>query len=166
MAVKDILLLGNPLLRVKSFKVDKIDEQIKNLITDLFDTLVDFQMHKGLGRAIAAPQVGVLKRVIFVNTEERSFALLNPVIIKRSEDKFKVWDSCFSFDAAFFILMERYREIDVKYMSKEGEITTEHFSEDMSELLQHEIDHLNGILATDHLKSNKDIIMREEWEKL
>ncbi|MGM0503237.1 MAG: peptide deformylase [Bacteroidota bacterium] len=165
MAVKEILLIGNPLLREKSEDITDFNAALNKLVNDLKDTLIDFQQRKKTGRAIAAPQTGVLQKVIYVHTASRSFALINPEITWESDETFEVWDSCFSFDVAFFVKTERYKTIKVKFYDERGNKFEEVFKDDLSELLQHEIDHLTGILATDHLKSNKDIIMREEWEK-
>ncbi|MFO7830071.1 MAG: peptide deformylase [Bacteroidales bacterium] len=165
MAVKEILLIGNPVLRKKSAKVERFNSELQNIITDLKDTLIDFQRRKKIGRAIAAPQIGVLQKIICLNLPNRSFALVNPEIIQNSDETFEVWDSCFSFDVAFFVKTERFKSITVKYQNEKGDSIEEIFHDDLSELLQHEIDHLYGILATDHLKSNKDIMMRDEWEK-
>ncbi len=96
---------------------------------------------------------------------ERYFELVNPKITWKSDETFEVWDSCFSFDVAFFVKTRRYQSIKVQYQNMNGEHCEEKFMGDLSELLQHEIDHLNGILATDHLLSNKDIMLRAEWEK-
>lgn len=76
-----------------------------------------------------------------------------------------MWDSCYSFDVAFFVGIERHKSVEVEYQDENGELLVERFSDDLSELLQHEIDHLHGVLATDHLKNAKKIISREEWEK-
>lgn len=165
MAVKEILLIGNPILRELSNDVVNYNSELENLITDLKDTLIDFQKRKNIGRGIAAPQIGVLKKVIYIHMPERSFALVNPEIVWKSDDRYEVWDSCFSFDVAFFVKTKRHKEIEVRYQNENGDIIKERFSEDLSELLQHEIDHLYGILATDHLMSNKEIILRSEWEK-
>ncbi|HAN17482.1 MAG: hypothetical protein A2X13_09365 [Bacteroidetes bacterium GWC2_33_15] len=166
MPVKKILLLGNPVLREKSEDIIAFDNQLDGLIVDLRDTLIDFQNRKKIGRGIAAPQIGVLKKVIYLNLPGRHFALINPVIIEKSSETFQVWDSCFSFDVAFFVLTRRHTSITVKYQNQKGEIIKETFTGNLSELLQHEIDHLHGILATDYLVNKTDIILREEWEKL
>jgi len=163
--IKEILLIGNPILREKSDNVTDFNNELFSLINDLKDTLTDFQYRKKIGRGIAAPQIGVLKKVIFIKLPERSIALVNPEIIWKSDETIEVWDSCFSFDVAFFVKTERFKSIQVKYQNANGELMVETFNDDLSELLQHEIDHLHGILATDHLKNNKDIILRSEWEK-
>jgi peptide deformylase len=165
MAVKEILLLGNPILREKSENVNSFDNKLDEIITDLRDTLLDFQNRMKTGRGIAAPQIGILRKVIYIHLPDRSFALVNPEIIDKSIETFEVWDSCFSFDVAFYILTTRFKTITIKYQTQTGEAVKETFSGDLSELLQHEIDHLHGIMSTDYLKDKNQIIMREEWEK-
>ena len=76
-----------------------------------------------------------------------------------------MWDSCYSFDVAFFVKIKRHKKIKVEYQDEHGRFISEEFVDDLSELFQHEIDHLDGILATDYLKDNKNIILRDEWEK-
>jgi peptide deformylase len=105
-----------------------------------------------------------LKRVIFIDTVSVSEALINPEIIWESDEKIKVWDSCLSFNLAFFVLLERSHHLRLSYQDTRGRKLTLDATEDLSELLQHEIDHLNGILAVDRMKSKK-IMMRSEWEK-
>ena len=163
--IKEILLIGNPELRKKSVEVIDFGKELEGLIIDLKDTIIDFQKRKGMGRGIAAPQIGVLKKVLYLHLPNRSFALVNPEIIGKSEETMQVWDSCFSLDVAFFVKTERFRSIKIRYQNEQGKVIEEIFNDDLSELLQHEIDHLHGVLATDHLKSNKDIILRAEWEK-
>lgn len=163
--IKEILLIGNPLLREKSKDILVFEDELKDLLNDLKDTIIDFQKRKKIGRGIAAPQIGVLKKVIFLNLPDRSLVLINPEIIWNSEEKMAVWDSCFSFDVAFFVKINRFKSIKVRYQNEIGESIEEMYNDDLSELLQHEIDHLYGILATDYLNDNKDIILRAEWEK-
>jgi peptide deformylase len=165
MTVKEVLLLGNPKLREKSSNVKKFDIEFENNLENLSDTLFYLQKDKQIGRALAAPQIGWMKMVIFYNIPERAFYMVNPKILSKSEEMIEVWDSCFCFDVAFFIEIKRHKEIEVQYLDKEGNKKSEIFSNDLSELVQHEIDHLNGVLATDHLKDSNKIIMRNEWER-
>lgn len=165
MAVKEILLIGNPILRKLSEDIIEFNDDLLETVTDLKDTLIDFQKRKLIGRGIAAPQIGILKKIIYLNLSNRSFALINPEIVWESDDTYEVWDSCFSFDVAFFVKTKRYRDIKVRYQDESGKSIEEKFSGDLSELLQHEIDHLHGILATDRMQSNKDIVLRKEWEE-
>ncbi|MBY8986493.1 MAG: peptide deformylase [Candidatus Lokiarchaeota archaeon] len=165
MPVKEVLLLGNNKLREKSIEVNYSDENLNVHLEDLKDTLNYLIMTKKVGRAIAAPQIGWKKRVIFYNLKEKSFYMINPIILSKSEEIFEVWDSCFCFEVEFFVQIERYKKIEVEYFDQEAVKKVETFTDDLSELIQHEIDHLNGILATDHLKDPGKIIMRSEWER-
>jgi peptide deformylase len=122
-------------------------------------------MKSGGGRGIAAPQIGYLNRIVRIQTPDFTSFLVNPEIIAKSEELFDVWDSCFSLKGAIFVNIKRNRRIRVKYQDENGEKHTREFSDGTSELLQHELDHLNGILCTDHIEDNTRIVMREEWEK-
>jgi peptide deformylase len=165
MTVKDVLLLGNPKLREKSSKVKNFKSEIQENLKNLSDTLHSLQKEKRIGRALAAPQIGWMKKVIYYNLPEESFFMINPEILWKSKDVIDVWDSCFCFDVSFFIEIKRHKEIKVQYLDKEGNKKSEDFSDDLSELVQHEIDHLNGVLATDHLEDPSKIVMRNEWER-
>ena len=165
MTIKDVLLLGNPKLRKISADIINFNKKLKGDLTNLKDTLTHLQNTKRIGRAIAAPQIGLMKKIIFFQLPEKSFNMINPKITWRSEEMIYIWDSCFSFEVAFFIEILRHKKIRVEYQDENGKIITEGFSDDLSELVQHEIDHLHGILTTDHIKDVKKIIMRNEWEK-
>ncbi|MHA2245191.1 MAG: peptide deformylase [Candidatus Hodarchaeales archaeon] len=165
MAIKEILMIGNPKLRLKSSDVTDFGVHLQQIIQDLKETLKHLQKTKKIGRALAAPQINYLKKVIFFGLPETPFVMINPKITWKSEDKFWVWDSCFSFDVAFFVEILRYKKIIVEYQDYRGEIEVKELNNDLSELVQHEIDHLNGVLATDHLTNVKRIMLRQEWEK-
>lgn len=165
MAVKKIYQLGSEVLRKKSKKVENFDDELKEKVKDLKDTLLNFQKEYGIGRAIAAPQIGYHQRIVYYNKGDEKLLMVNPEIIEKSDVQFEVWDSCFSFRVAFFVKIKRAKKIKVKYQDINGQQYIEDFIGDLSELFQHEIDHLHGILATDHLEDNKNIIMREIWEE-
>jgi peptide deformylase len=164
MAVREILLLGNPQLWQPSETVSAIHSpETKDLISDLADTLADFRLRNGFGRAIAAPQIGEQRRVLFVNMRDGSepFALINPQIVRASYEQMELWDDCFSLPN----LMVRVRwhlEIDVRFLDQHGEQRLLTARDDLSELLQHEIDHLEGILATDRAIDSRSFAMRSE----
>lgn len=168
MAIRPILQLGNPLLREKCVRVeDFTSAAIHGLVSDLGDTLAHWRSGTGYGRGIAAPQIGILQRVIFLKLPgEEPWPLINPEIIERSEEKIIVWDACLSF-LSIFMQVERHQEISVRYQNIEGETLTIKAGEErnLSELLQHEIDHLDGILAIDRVIDTKTICIREEFEK-
>ncbi len=165
MVIKKVLLLGNPLLRKKSEPVTTFGPELQYILEDLTDTLTELQMRSGGGRGIAAPQIGYLKRVIRIQTPDFTSFLVNPEIVVKSKELFDVWDSCFSLKGAIFVNIKRNRRIGVIYQDENGKKHTKEFYNGMSELLQHELDHLDGILCTDHIKDNTRIIMREEWEE-
>ncbi|MFP4396166.1 MAG: peptide deformylase [Anaerolineales bacterium] len=165
MTVKPILMIGNPTLREKSGDVSFEADGLTEIIRDLADTLHNFQRATGIGRAIAGIQIGYPKKVVYMEAGGRSIVMINPRIIERSEETFKVWDSCFSADVAFFGKTVRNRAITVTYCDENQNEITERFEDDLSELFQHEIDHLDGVLFTDRIINN-EIIMRSEWEKL
>jgi len=164
MAVREILQLGNPTLRIKCSEIKQFDaEELKQLIGDLRDTLYDFKEHNGFGRGIAAPQIGVKQRVIFTNIDE-PLALINPIIVKRSVRQMTLWDDCFSFPN-LLVKLNRNHSIEVRYQDEEGKEHTLAAEGGFSELLQHEIDHLNGILAIDRAIGSQYIVYRTEYEK-
>ena len=165
MAVKKIYQLGSEVLRKRSKEVEEFDDELKATVKDLKDTLFNFQKEYKIGRAIAAPQIGYHQKIVYYNKGDEKLLMVNPEIIEKSDEQFEVWDSCFSFSAAFFVKIKRAKKIKVRYQDINGKEYIEDFIGDLSELFQHEIDHLHGILATDHLKDSKNIIMREIWEE-
>jgi peptide deformylase len=141
--------------------------QVAALVNDLADTLAYWRATTGYGRGIAAPQLGVPLRVIFLQLPgEKPWPLVNPEIVERSEEKIVVWDACLSF-LSIFMQVERHREITVRYQDMNGESHQVRAGDDrnLSELLQHEIDHLDGILAVDRIFDIKTLCTREEFEK-
>jgi len=168
MSVRDILQLGDPILRQRSLPVaDASAPEIRDLVADLADTLAHTRATTGYGRGIAAPQLGVLQRVIFLKLPGvEPWPLVNPEIIAASEEKIVVWDACLSF-LSIFMQVERRRRITVRYQNLRGEVLEFEAGDDrnLNELLQHEIDHLDGILAIDRVFDVKTICTREEFEK-
>jgi peptide deformylase len=168
MPVRTLLQLGDPLLREKSLPVaDPTSQETQDLVNDLADTLAHWRSATGYGRGLAAPQIGVLQRVIFLKLPGvEPWPLINPEIVECSDEKIVVWDACLSF-LSIFMQVERRRSIKVRYQSLFGEVLEFAAGEDrnLSELLQHEIDHLDGILAIDRVFDVKSICNREEFEK-
>lgn len=168
MPVRTILQLGDPGLRAIAAPVDDPGApQIRALVTDLADTLAHWRAETGYGRGIAAPQIGSVLRVIFLKLPgEQPWPLLNPEITWKSEEKIVVWDACLSF-LSIFMQVERHREIEVRYQDLAGQWHNVRAGEarNLSELLQHEIDHLDGILAVDRITDIRTLCTREEFEK-
>jgi peptide deformylase len=167
-AVKTILQLGDPGLReVAARVVDPAAPEIRSLVTDLADTLAHWRASTGYGRGIAAPQIGVARRVIYLHLPgAEAWPLVNPEITWRSAEKIVVWDACLSF-LSIFMQVERHREIVVRYQDLRGEWKEVRAGEErnLSELLQHEIDHLDGVLAVDRITDIRTMCTREEFEK-
>ncbi len=168
MAVRTVLQLGDPGLREIAARVaDPSSSELRALVQDLADTLAHWRASTGYGRGIAAPQIGAARRVIFLQLPgAEPWPLVNPEITWRSEEKIVVWDACLSF-LSIFMQVERHREIVVRYQDLRGEWKEVRAGEerDLSELLQHEIDHLDGILAIDRISDMRTMCTREEFEK-
>jgi len=168
MAVRKILQLGDPILRQSAapHQFTPGSPELPRLLDDLRDTLVYWRAETGYGRGIAAPQLGITTRIIFLQLPgAEPWPLINPQIIARSEEKIVVWDACLSF-LAIFMQVERHKEVTVRYQDihavwhevQAGE------ARDLAELLQHEIDHLDGILCIDRVMDVKTICTKEEFE--
>ena len=168
MAIRTVLQLGDPGLREIAKKVENpTAPEIRALVEDLADTLAYWRETTGYGRGIAAPQIGANWRVIFLRLPgEEPWPLVNPEIIERSKEKIVVWDACLSF-LSIFMQVERHREITVRYQDLRGEWQEVQagVERNLSELLQHEVDHLNGILAVDRITDIRTMCTREEFEK-
>lgn len=165
MSIMPVLMIGNKKLRKNNEHIDFQKDPVESYLKDLKDTLHHQQREKGIGRAIAGPQIGYQKRIIYMETAEDKIVMINPCITNKSQETFEVWDSCFSADLAFFGKTTRYKAITVEYVNENKAVIQKNFTGDLSELFQHEIDHLDGILFTDRIIENQ-IIMRNEWEKL
>jgi peptide deformylase len=154
MAVSDILLLGNPLLYEKSNVVER--EEINDLLPEInlmFETILDFRKKYGAGRAIAAPQIGLLKRIICLNIE-KPVAMINPELMNLSDEMFEIWDDCMSFPN-LLVKVKRHKKLTLTFFDINWQKQTWHLEDDMAELIQHEYDHLEGILATQKAIDNQ-----------
>jgi peptide deformylase len=168
MPIRHILQLSDPRLREVALQVENpCALEVAALISDLADTLAHWRATTGYGRGIAAPQLGVPLRVCFLQLPgEQPRPLINPEIIERSAEKIVVWDACLSF-LSIFMQVERHREITVRYWDLQGMKHVFRAGDDrnLSELLQHEIDHLDGILGVDRIVDLETLCTREEFEK-
>ena len=154
MAVRDILLLGNPMLYEKSVLV-KPDE-IEGLLSKfelMFETVLDYRKKYGTGRAIAAPQIGLQKRIICLNIDS-PLVMINPELSNLSSEMFEVWDDCMSFPNILVKVM-RHKRLSLSFYDVNWQKHNWDLEEDMAELIQHEYDHLDGILATQRAIDDK-----------
>jgi peptide deformylase len=168
MAVRTVRQLGDPVLREACKEVeDASAPDIRALVEDLSDTLAFWRKTTGYGRGMAAPQIGVPRRVIFLRLPgEDPWAIINPKITERSSERIVVWDACLSF-LSIFMQVERNRDITVRYQDLQGRTHEVQAGElrNLSELLQHEIDHLDGILCIDRVTDLRTVCTKEEFEK-
>ncbi len=167
MAIRDILKLGNPILFEKCEEIENFNStETSEAVRNLKDTLFDFKKKNGFGRGIAAPQIGIRKRIIYIDyqTENLSGSLINPIIVRESREKIQLWDDCFSFPD-LMVKVERFKEIGVEFFNSSGEKISINAVGELSELLQHEIDHLDGILSVQRAIGPKAFALRQEWAK-
>lgn len=146
MAIHEILLLGNPLLyqKCEEYSKDEISH-LRSAVEDLHDTMMDFRFRHGVGRAIAAPQIGLMKRLVYMHINEPT-VFVNPELTNLSEEMFELWDDCMSFPE-ILVRVSRHKSCTITYRDLEWNTQSMDLSDDLSELLQHECDHLDGILA-------------------
>jgi len=153
--VLEIRRFGDPILRERARRVREVDEYIRGLIEDMKETLSEAG-----GVGLAAPQVGVPLRVIIVALpEEEPFALINPEVLRRSGERV-VKEGCLSFPG-YWGEVKRSIEVRVKGRDEKGREVRIKARELLAQVLEHEIDHLDGILFIDRLES-PDKLYREE----
>ena len=164
MAIRDVLLLGNPRLYDLSEPVLENDRPLlSSVVADLHDTLMDFRRRYGAGRAIAAPQIGVFKRLIYLHIDEPK-VFINPRLERRSDELIEVWDDCLCFPD-LLVKVKRHRSCEIVYQDLEWKQLRQRVEDDLSELLQHEYDHLNGILAVSRAIDGQSFALRSQRKK-
>lgn len=158
MSVKSILQLGNPELYDPSLEVQQHElPGLMKVVEDLHDTMMDFRKKYRYGKAIAAPQIGVKKRLILMD-DEKPVVFINPVIEYRSEEMFELWDNCMSFPN-LLVKVSRHKKIRIRYKDPDWSDVEWEMEDDLSELFQHEYDHLEGILAVQRAVDDKSLAM-------
>jgi peptide deformylase len=164
MALRDIIILPDKRLRLVSDPVKTIDKEIKSLVTDMFETMYDAP---GIG--LAAIQVGVPARVVTMDLSKKEGpqeprVFINPEILWKSEEKSLYEEGCLSIPE-FYADVERPAKVRVRYLDLDGnekEIEAEGL---LATCLQHEIDHLNGVLFIDHISRLKRSRVVRKFEK-
>lgn len=142
-----ILLLGDPRLyeQCEPVRPEEV-EGLSPVVEGLAGLVLQFRAKYGAGRAIAAPQVGVMKRLVVMNID-RPVAIFNPELFDLSDEMMELWDDCMSFPN-LLVRLKRHRRVKMRFRNDRWEEETWSLEDGLSELLQHEIDHLDGILAT------------------
>jgi len=150
-AVLPLVMLPDPLLRTKAKKIRKIDDSIIRLAEDMVETM---RYHNGVG--LAANQVGVLKRIVVIEAPDDFLrVLINPEIIRKHGDR-EVEEGCLSVPG-YRGMVTRSIWVKARSLSIEGTEIRIKAEGLLSQVLEHEIDHLNGIVYVDHLKSHEDL---------
>lgn len=145
--IREILKLGDPKLYVTSTEYQKEHlKEIEETIRDLHDTIMEYKRIYGSGRAIAAPQIGVQKRLLYMYID-KPVVLINPVLTFSSDEMMTVIDDCMSFPG-LLVKVKRHKECIVDYFDLNWNRKQMRLTGDLAELVQHEYDHLDGILAT------------------
>lgn len=146
MAIREIRLSGDEILRKTSREVEEVTDKIRELLDDMVET-----MHKYNGVGLAAPQVGILKRVIVIDLYdgEEPLQLVNPKIIK-AKGKQEVEEGCLSFPNEY-AKMVRPKEVTVEALDRDGKKVIITGKDLLAQALAHEIDHINGILFVDNM---------------
>ena len=154
---RKILLLGDPKLYEASVPVGR-EEDLSQLKQDLHDTLMAFRRTYHAGRAIAAPQIGVQKRVLYMYIDQ-PVLFLNPVLRFPDEEMMEVLDDCMSFPT-LYVRVLRHKRCIIDYFDETWQPHSLPLEGDLSELLQHEYDHLDGILATMRAIDSQSLVMK------
>jgi peptide deformylase len=160
-----ILPLGDPRLRrVCESVADPRDPAFRSEAARLKGALDEFREARGFGRGIAAPQIGIPRRFVAVNLGEGTRCLVNPETTWRSLETFTLWDDCMCFPD-LLVRVRRHSSVSVAFVDEEGRPRTwERLGRAASELLQHELDHLDGVLATDLALDSRSVIYRAAYE--
>ena len=166
MAIRPILIHPDPRLKKPAADVDTIDDGIRTLAADMLATMYDAP---GIG--LAAPQIGVMQRVLVMDcvkdpeTNPRPMVLINPQVIAESEDRNVYEEGCLSIHEQYADV-ERPSEVTVRWLGLDGEPHEEHFTGLWATCVQHEIDHLDGVLFIDYLKPLKRQMITRKMQKL
>ena len=169
--ILELTELGNPVLRLKAKEVENIaDPEIQKLIDDMLVTVIEVN-----GVGLAAPQVDRSLRIFVMSShpnprypdapEEEPREIINPEIISSSEDTEEDWEGCLSIPGIRGFV-PRHREIEVRYYDRLGAEKTGKMKDFLARIFQHELDHLDGIVFLDRLKSIRDIITDREYLKI
>lgn len=170
--VRKILSSRDPLLRRRSKEVPRVDKKIISLIKDLKDTLRIQKDPEGVG--LAAPQIGKAFRVFVMVDSGEIRAVINPEVITISQRKDSgkrnntIMEGCLSLPH-FYGPLKRAKSLTLKYLDEEGKQKTEDFVGFTAQIVQHEIDHLNGVIFVDRLLEQKKPLYRlvdDEWEEV
>jgi peptide deformylase len=164
MAVRDIVLLGDPILREPAEEVQHFDKELRDLVRDMFET-----MYHADGIGLAAPQIGLGHRVLVVDLrredeDDEQIALVNPRVTWQSETRAKQSEGCLSIPGLEEVV-ERPAEVQVEAHDPDGNPVSLAAEDLLARALQHEIDHLDGVLFLDRVSPLKRRMLMKKWKK-
>ena len=158
MSLKEIIIYPDPVIKKKSESVEEVNEEIKQLIDDMTET-----MYASRGVGLAAVQIGILKRVIVVNVGEELVALVNPEILE-NEGESQMEEGCLCLPGVL-IDVKRSEKVKVKGLNEKGEEVVVDAEGLLARAFQHEVDHLNGILIIDKVSRIKRELLTNKLRK-
>lgn len=160
MAKLPIIYLPDPILREIALPVERVDDDMRRLLDDMLET-----MYAAPGIGLAGPQVGISRRLLVMDPSakdepEEPLALINPEILELGEERQIGEEGCLSIPD-IFADVERPTWVRVRYVDRDGKVAERRFEGRPAVILQHEVDHLNGVLFIDHLsKLRRDLLIR------
>ncbi len=165
MSIKPLIILPDPLLRQVSAPVERVDDDLKRLADDMLETMYDAP---GIG--LAAIQIGVPRRMLVIDLakdgeEKQPQVFINPEIIASSDARSVYEEGCLSIPE-YYAEVERPAEVEVAYLDREGKESRVKAEGLLATCLQHEIDHLNGVLFIDHISKLKRDMVVKKFRKL
>ena len=145
--LKDLVLLGDPRLYeiCEPITIEELP-QVQEWVKDLHNVMEEIREKYHFGRGIAAQQLGIMKRLIYVNID-KPVVIINPEFEHTSTEMFELWDDCMSFPN-LLVKVKRHKSLIMKYLDENWQEQRWEAEDELSELLQHEYDHLNGVLCT------------------
>jgi peptide deformylase len=164
MAVREIVLMGDPVLREVAEEVQTFDDELRALVRDMFET-----MYHAEGIGLAAPQIGLSRRIMVIDLRredegDEQIALVNPQVTWKSDELAKQSEGCLSIPGLEEVV-ERPVEVRVEGLDPHGKPVVLDADDLLARALQHEIDHLDGILFLDRLSPLKRRMLMKKWKK-
>lgn len=163
MSLRELRYLGDPVLRESAAAVEAVDDDVRRLIADMFDT-----MYAEEGVGLAAPQIGISQRIIVVDPHDDDvapFALINPEIVTSSDDADRAEEGCLSIPGLTEVV-ERPVAVQVRALDAEGREVVFDANGLLARILQHEVDHINGVLFIDRVSALKRKMLLNRWQKV
>ena len=161
----DILQIGDPRLRERAAAVEDVrDPAVRADGAKVHAALMSFRERWGFGRGTVATQLGIPRRIIALHMPDWPDLIFNPEYTWKSPETFTLWENCMSFPF-MLVRTERHRSVSIRYLEASGEAQArEEVEVELAELLQHEIDHLDGTLAVDRAIDRNAILARKTFE--